>query len=67
MGVECKSRNRMVALLPVLWIFGVCAILYGSTLLYWAWHSPEDADAAKVYIAGGMAMVSGVIWLMCEM
>ena len=54
----------MVALLPILWIFGVCAILYGSTLLYLAWHSPEDADAAKVYIAVGMAAVSGAIWIM---
>ncbi len=58
MGVECKSRNRMVALLPVLWIFGVCAILYGSTLLYWAWHSPEDADAAKRWIVIGLLLLN---------
>ena len=58
MGVECKSRNRMVALLPVLWIFGVCAILYGSTLLYWAWHSPEDADAAKRWIIIGLLLLN---------
>ena len=48
----------MVALLPVLWIFGVCAILYGSTLLYWAWHSPEDADAAKGWIVIGLLLLN---------
>lgn len=48
----------MVALLPVLWIFGVCAILYGSTLLYWAWHSPEDADAAKRWIVIGLLLLN---------
>ncbi len=56
----------LTALLPVLWIFGVCAILYGSALLYWAWHSPEDADAAKWFIVAGMLAVSGAIWLMSK-
>ncbi len=56
----------LTALLPLLWIFGVCAILYGATLLYWAWHSPEDANAAKVYIAVGMVAVSGAIWIMSK-
>ncbi len=67
MGVECKRKNGMVTgVIVAVWIFGVCAILYGSTLLYWAWHSPEDADAAKVYIAVGVAMVSGAIWIMSK-
>ncbi len=45
----------VTGIIVAVWIFGVCAILYGSTLLYWAWHSPEDADAAKRWIVVGLA------------
>ena len=64
MGMAGNGIEMITGIIIAAWIFGVCAILYGSTLLYWAWHSPEDADAAKVYITVGMAAVSGAIWLM---
>jgi len=54
----------MVALLIILWVFGVASFLYGTTLLYWAWHSPDDASAAKWHIVAGVVCVGVAVWIM---
>jgi len=41
--------------ITLLWIFGSAMILYGGSIWYAAWHSPEDSEAGKWYVVAGMA------------
>ena len=64
MGMAGNGIEMITGIIIAVWIFGVCAILYGSTLLYWAWHSPEDADAAKRWIVIGLLLLNLALAIM---